>query len=110
MRRHYLEKQLVEFASANPHVDICVSRRPNRHPFVRAWYHRDRDKQLSLKNCSMEQMVERVQFLRDMRPMGLSRWARPFRSSPSVQGGWAFGQILSEPHRTIRAAHPSPSQ
>ncbi len=102
--RQYLEKHLVPFAEANPHVDILVAKRPNKHPFVRAWYVRDRDKQLSLKNLSMEQVVERVQFLRDMRSIGLDKFARPFRTSRSVQGAWQMGQQLELPHRTIRSS------
>lgn len=101
--RHFLEKQLVPFAEANPQIDICVSKRPNRHPFVRGWYLRDHDKQLSLKNLSMEQMLERVQFLRDMRPVGLNKFAKPFRTSPSVQGEWRMGQLLDREHVTIRS-------
>lgn len=93
----------MPFAEANPQIQVCVSKRPNRHPFVQGWYVRDRDKQLSLKNLSMEQVAERVQLLRDMRPIGLSKWARPFRSPPSIQGEWQMGQILDRPHTTIRA-------
>ena len=93
----------MPFAEANPQIQICVQEKPNRHPIVRGYYVRDRDKTLSLRSLSPEQIVERLQFLRDMRPMGLRKWAKPFRSSPSIQGMWELGQLLDRPHSTIRA-------
>ena len=103
LRRQYLEEHLVTFAEANPHLQIAVAPRPNRHPFVRGWYLRDKSKTLSLRNLSAAQIVERLQFLRDMRPVGLRKWAKPFRTSRSVQGEWQLGQLLNRPHQTLRA-------
>ena len=102
VHRQYLEENLVNFAEANSHIQIAVESRPNRHPIVRGWYARDKPKSLSLKNLSLEQVAERLLFLRDSRPMGLSKWAKPFRSSPSVQGQWQLGQLLDRPHVTLR--------
>ena len=102
LRRQYLEENLVNFAEANPHMQIAVAPRPNRHPFVRGWYLRDGSKTLSLRNLSAAQIVERLHFLRDMRPVGLRKFAKPFRTSPSVQGEWQLGQLL-RPHLTLRA-------
>ena len=64
---------------------------------------RDREKTLSLSNLSMQQVMERVQFLRNARPVGMQKWAKPFRTTPSIQGEWEMGQLLDKPHRTIRA-------
>jgi large subunit ribosomal protein L43 len=83
-------------------MQIAVAERPYRHPYVMAWYLKDRPKQLSLKNLSKEQVAERLQFLRDMRPVGLDKWAKAFRTTPSVQGEWSLGQRLDRPHRSIR--------
>ena len=102
-RRQYLDQLLVPFAEANPHVQICASRRPQKHPFVRGFYMQDRDKTLTLKGLSMAQVVERIHLLRDTRPVGLNKLARVFRTTPSVQGEWRLGQQLDVPHRTIRA-------
>mmetsp|Transcript_49683 Transcript_49683/g.129524 ORF Transcript_49683/g.129524 Transcript_49683/m.129524 type:complete len:127 (+) Transcript_49683:83-463(+) len=100
--RQFLEQNLVNFAEANPQVQIAVSPRPNRHPLVRGWYVRDKSKTLSLRNLSASQVMERLLLLRDMRPVGLRKWAKPFRSPPSVQGEWQMGQLLSRPHQTLR--------
>ena len=100
--RAYLEKYLVPFAEANPQIQILVSTK-RKHPFVMGWFERDNKKVLSLKNLSAEQCVERIQFLRDMRPIGMRKWAKPFRTTQSVQGEWELGQLLDAPHRTLRA-------
>ena len=63
---------------------------------------RDAPKELSLKNLSMQQITERIHFLRDSRPVGMRQWAKAFRSGPTVQGEWQLGQQLSKPHRTLR--------
>jgi hypothetical protein len=34
--------------------------------------------------------------------VGLRKFAKPFRTSPSVQGEWQLGQLL-RPHLTLRA-------
>ena len=101
--REYMEKLLVPFAEANPQIQIAVSMKTNHHPFVRGWYVKDSPKRLSLTNLSAAQVAERVQFLRDVRPVGLSKSAKPFRDTPSIQGTWELGQLLDQPHRSIRA-------
>eukprot|EP00325_Prymnesiales_sp_UTEX-LB-985_P022003 CAMPEP_0174720606 /NCGR_PEP_ID=MMETSP1094-20130205/34029_1 /TAXON_ID=156173 /ORGANISM="Chrysochromulina brevifilum, Strain UTEX LB 985" /LENGTH=126 /DNA_ID=CAMNT_0015921119 /DNA_START=21 /DNA_END=401 /DNA_ORIENTATION=+ len=100
--RQYLEKYLVPFAEANSQIEIAVCQQANRHPIIRGWYMRDPSKTLSLRNLSAEQVVERIFYLRDMRPVGLRKFAKPFRTSPSVQGEWHLGQVLDRPHRTLR--------
>ena len=47
------------------------------------------------------QVAMQVQSLRDSRPNKLRKWAKPFRTSPSIQGPWEMGRELG-PHRTIR--------
>ena len=103
--RQWLEEHLVTFAKANPHMEIAVNAMPNRHPVVRGWYMRDNDgsKVLSLRNLSAAQMMERVHFLRDVRPVGLRKWGKQFRTTPSIQGDWHLGQRLDQPHRVLRA-------
>lgn len=92
----------MSFAETNPQVQFAVSPRPNRHPFVRGWYLRDKSKTLSLRNLSASQIMERLLLLRDMRPVGLRKWAKPFRTSSSVQGAWHLGQRLERAHQTLR--------
>jgi large subunit ribosomal protein L43 len=100
--RDYAQRFLVPFAEANPQIQIALSRRANRHPRVTGWYSNDRPKTLSLINLSAEQVVERIQFLRDARPVGLKKNSKAFRTTPSIQGEWEMGQKLEQPHRTIR--------
>jgi large subunit ribosomal protein L43 len=103
VHRRFAEELLVPFAKANPQLDICISMKANKHPLIRGFYFRDPEKTLSLRNLSAQQVAERVQFLRDSRPMSMRKWAKPFRTTPSIQGVWELGQQLNRPHRTIRA-------
>lgn len=99
-----METMLVPFARENPQLEICASLRPGQHPYVRSHYVNDGDKTLSLKNLSAQQVADRLQYMRDARPVPLRKWDKPFRSSPSVQGSWKQGAELDRPHATIRAA------
>ena len=74
--RDFLERMLVPFAEANPQINIAVSVKPNRHPLVRGWYVQDGPKRLNLANMSAEQVAERIQFLRDARPIGMRKNAK----------------------------------
>eukprot|EP00962_Isochrysis_galbana_P020622 scaffold6021_cov117-Isochrysis_galbana.AAC.19 len=100
--RDWIQTQLIPFGKANPHLEIIASRSPGRHPHVQARYLADGDKSLSLKNLSYKQVSMRIQFLRDARPVRLSKWDKPFRTTPSVQGEWKLGQQLGNEHRVIR--------
>jgi len=100
--REFLERDFVQFAEANPQIQFCAVPRGSREPYARGYYVRDKSKTLSLKNLSAQMVAERLQFLRDMRPLGLRKWAKPFRTTPSIQGHWELGQQLDRPHRTLR--------
>lgn len=101
--RDFCERFLVPFAEANSQIQIAVSLVARRHPKVTGYYVRDKPKTLSLINLSAEQVIERVHLLRDMRPIGLKKNSKAFRTTPSIQGEWEMGQKLEQPHRTIRA-------
>ena len=101
--REYLSNQLIPFATANPQLQIVAQQRPMRHPFVQGEYvNEDEKKKLDLKNLSAHQVAAQIQSLRDARPINLRKWAKPFRTSPSIQGPWEMGQELGS-HRTIRS-------
>ena len=101
--REYLSNQLIPFATANPQLQIVAQQRKMRHPFVQAEYvNEDERKKLDLKSLSAHQVAAQVQSLRDARPIHLRKWAKPFRTSPSIQGPWEMGQELGS-HRTIRS-------
>ena len=101
--REYLSNYLVPFATANPQMQIVAQQRKDRHPYVRGVYVTDDEKkQMSLKNLSASQVAIQIQTLRDGRPLNVRKWAKPFRTSPSIQGPWEMGQELGS-HRTIRS-------
>ena len=99
--RRFAEQMLIPFAKENPQIEIAVSLKPNNHPIVTGFYEKDPEKTLSLRNLSAEQVQDRIQMLRDARPITLRKWHKKFRDSPSVQGEWELGQILDRPHKTI---------
>ena len=86
-------------------MQVAVAPKPNKHPLLVGFYVNpsDRQKVLSCRNLSVSQILERISLLRDMRPVGLKKWGKAFRTTPSIQGGWEMGQILDRPHRIIRA-------
>ena len=101
--REYLSNQLIPFATANPQLQIVAQQRKMRHPSVLAEYvNEDERKKLDLKSLSAHQVAAQIQSLRDARPIHLRKWAKPFRTSPSIQGPWEMGQELGS-HRTIRS-------
>ena len=101
--REYLSNHLVPFATANPQLQIIAQQRKDRHPYVLGLYvTEDEKKQLNLKSLSASQVAVQIEALRDGRPIKLRKWAKPFRSSPSIQGAWEMGQELGS-HRTIRS-------
>ena len=101
--REFLHTRLIPFASENPQLQIVAKQRRDRHPYALGIYVTEGErKQLDLKNLSAHQVAHQVQSLRDARPVKLRKWAKPFRSSPSVQGPWEMGQELGA-HRTIRS-------
>ena len=102
-RRQYIKEHLFDFARANPQIEIAVVEKSNRHPIVRGYFVKDPEKTLSLRKLSPSQIAERIGFLRDMRPIGMRKYAKAFRTTPSIQGEWEMGQVLDKPHRTIRA-------
>ena len=90
---------MVPFAESNPQIKFAVSMKTNAHPFVKGWYVRDKPKQLNLANLSPEQVAERVQFLRDARPIGLKKSSKPFTYRPYFaltlfRVGWLVGEEL----------------
>ena len=102
--RQFAEQMLVPFATANPQIQIAVSNKSGRHPLVTGFYVNDPAKTLSLKGLSAKQVLQRIQTLRDSRPVEVRKWHKQFRSSPSIQGEWELGQVLDQPHKTIRAS------
>ena len=103
--RDFCDRLLIPFAAKNPQVEVVLSQLQvrSRHPFVVARYLSDPDKDLSLRGLSAEQVLSRMQLLRDSRPGRLRKWAKAFRMSPSIQGPWSLGQTLSAPHHVVRA-------
>ena len=105
IRRQYLEKMLVPFARANPQIEIVLSRLPwGKHPFVRGKYLADGNKMVSIRNYSATQVATAIQQLRDSRPIKLRKWDKPFRTTPSIQGDWAHGNVLDRPHAVASSA------
>jgi len=103
--RAWLTNQLVPYAKANPQIQFVAFRRPAKHPVVVGEYLTDGTKSLSLKGCSWQQVQMRIDYLRDSRPIRLRKWARPFRVTPSVQGGWKMGQQLDmASHQVVKVA------
>lgn len=56
---------LAAFARAHPQIAIHVSPRPNAHPVVRGSYINGREKVVCVRNLEKEQVLQKVELLRD---------------------------------------------
>ena len=61
LRSHLLRA----FAAAHPQIQIHISPRPNTHPIVRGLYINGREKVICVRNLEKEQILKKVELLRD---------------------------------------------
>lgn len=61
----FLKQLLRPFAAQHPQIEIHVSPRPSRHPVIRGTYINGREKAICVKNLEREQVLQKVELLRD---------------------------------------------
>ncbi|MCJ1463512.1 39S ribosomal protein L51, mitochondrial [Pseudocyphellaria aurata] len=61
----FLKLHLSAFAAQHPQIEIHVSPRPSHHPVVRGTYINGREKAICVKNLEKEQVLQKVELLRD---------------------------------------------
>mmetsp|Transcript_23599 Transcript_23599/g.27844 ORF Transcript_23599/g.27844 Transcript_23599/m.27844 type:complete len:133 (+) Transcript_23599:53-451(+) len=88
--REYLSSgKIVDFATVNPSVKVIAQLRNGKHPYVKAEYLTGSDKQVCIKNESLERIERVVQMLNDTSGRKITKIGGPIRSlKPTVQGVW----------------------
>ncbi|QDS77408.1 hypothetical protein FKW77_006318 [Venturia effusa] len=86
----FITHTLAGFAKQNPQVEITVSPRPNKHPVVLGHYLNGRHKAICVRNLEKEQILQKVELLRNANGAKLKRVKKPVISSQeSVRGVWS---------------------
>ncbi|KAI9731026.1 MAG: 39S ribosomal protein L51, mitochondrial [Cirrosporium novae-zelandiae] len=86
----FLKYTLPQFAAKHPQIEIRVSPRPNRHPVVKGYYINGRSKAVCVRNLEKEQILKKVELLRDASGEKLKHVTKPVRSyNESVRGIWS---------------------
>lgn len=74
---------LASFAKAHPQIIIHISPRPNTHPIIRGSYINGREKVICVRNLEKEQILQKVELLRDANGEKVKR----------VKGGRVVGSL-----------------
>ena len=90
LREYVASGRVVDFARANPSVEVEVAVRNGRHPHVAAEYRSGWAKQVCVKNEGMGRIGRVMSMLRDSSGRKMAaRLGGPVRTqTPSVQGIW----------------------
>jgi large subunit ribosomal protein L43 len=81
--------RLSEWAAAHPHVQVHVSRRNGKHPYVEGEYLNTAKHQVGVKNRPLSEVLGACDMLHDRSGRKLKRLVKPVvTDTPSVQGVW----------------------
>jgi large subunit ribosomal protein L43 len=86
----FIRHTLPQFAQRNPQIEIVVSPRPATHPVVRGHFVNGKDKELSVKNMEIQQILQMVELLRNDDGEPDKRDVKPVKSmNDNVRGIWS---------------------
>ncbi len=100
--RQFVRYGLAGVAEKFPQVQFVARERNNRHPVLIASYRRGEDKVWCVKNTTPEEVLKRVEELRNMSGRKPTK-IKTFHVShnPTVQGEWKYG-VVDKAAITIR--------
>ncbi|KAI1318659.1 thioredoxin-like protein [Xylariaceae sp. FL0255] len=86
----FIKHHLSKFAASNPQVEFSVSPRPRKHPVLIGHYINGKQKSICVKNMEAQQILKKVELLRDASGEKIKRVNKPITSvNPSVRGVWS---------------------
>jgi len=86
----FLKHTLPAFARSHPQIEINISPRPRRHPVVKGYYINGREKAICVRKLQKEQVLQKVELLRDASGEKLKKLNKPVKSlNESVRGIWS---------------------
>lgn len=90
--RKFLRSGLVEFANANPQLQITAAPRNYKHPSATGYYANNRSKSVGLRNMAPVEIEKIVNDLRNSSGRKMTKIKREKETAnPSVQGEWQAG-------------------
>lgn len=85
----FIRTHLPQFAAKHPEIEILVSPRPKKHPTVTAHYVNGKTRPVCLRNLDTNQILNKVELLRDSTGEINKRVKKPVKSfNESVRGIW----------------------
>ena len=86
----FITHNLPLFAKQNPQIEITISPRPNRHPVVTGHYLNGRQKAICVRSLEKEQILQKVELLRNANGEKLKKVKKPVMSTQeSIRGVWS---------------------
>ncbi|KAK8189330.1 thioredoxin-like protein [Phyllosticta capitalensis] len=87
----FLKHKLPDFAKANPHIEITVSPRPNKHPVIKGHYVNKQTRAICVKKLEPGQILKKAELLRDSNgTINKRQTNKPVRSmNENVRGIWS---------------------
>lgn len=86
----FIETRLKSFAARHPEIEINISPKPQKHPTVIAHYINGNTRPICLKKLDVNQIMNKVELLRDSTGDTNKRSKKPVRSKhEGVRGIWS---------------------
>jgi large subunit ribosomal protein L43 len=86
----FIRYTLPKFAKENPQIEITISPRPKQHPCIQGHYITGKTKTIPVPNLEKEQILSKVQELKNHDGKKLKRVLKPVSSiNESVRGVWS---------------------
>jgi large subunit ribosomal protein L43 len=86
----FLKSHLAAFARTHPEIEFTVSPRPGKHPVIIGHYINGREKAVCVRNLDQNQILKKVELLRDASGEKLRKTNKAVLSiNPSVRGVWS---------------------
>ncbi|KAL8311604.1 hypothetical protein RB597_002288 [Gaeumannomyces tritici] len=86
----FIKSHLPAFAAKHPQIEITVSPRPSKHPVITGHYINGRSKPICVRNLEANQILQKVEILRDSDGEKNKRYSKPVTSiNLGVRGIWS---------------------
>ncbi|KAL8400387.1 hypothetical protein RB594_000687 [Gaeumannomyces avenae] len=86
----FIKSHLPAFAAKHPQIEITVSPRPSKHPVITGHYINGRSKPICVRNLEANQILQKVELLRDSDGEKNKRYSKPVTSiNLGVRGIWS---------------------
>ncbi len=86
----FIKTYLPALAAKHPQIEFIVSPRPSKHPVLTGHYVNGKNRSICVKNLEANQILKKIELLRDSNGEKNKRFTKPVRSiNESVRGVWS---------------------